>query len=45
MHTKFWLEDLKGTDHSEVLGVDGKIISEWILGKWVISCGVDASGP
>jgi len=26
-------ENLKGKDHSEDLGVDGKIILEWILGK------------
>jgi hypothetical protein len=25
MRTIFWLENLKGTDHSEDLGVDGKI--------------------
>jgi len=31
--TKFWSENLKRTDHSEDLGIDGKIISEWILGK------------
>jgi len=29
----FWLENLKGIDHSEDLGIDGKIILEWILGK------------
>jgi hypothetical protein len=29
---QFWLENLKGRDHSEDLGVDGKIL-EWILGK------------
>jgi hypothetical protein len=28
-----WSEDLKGGDQSEDLGVGGKIISEWILGK------------
>jgi len=33
MHTKFWSENLKGRDHSENLGVDGRIISEWILRK------------
>jgi hypothetical protein len=27
------VENLKGRDHSEDLGVDGKIILEWILGK------------
>jgi hypothetical protein len=26
-----WLENLKGRDHSEDLGVDGKIMLEWIL--------------
>jgi hypothetical protein len=33
MHTIFYLENLKGRDHLEDLGVDGKIL-EWILGKW-----------
>jgi hypothetical protein len=33
MHTEYWFEKLKGRDHSEDLGVDGKIILEWILGK------------
>jgi hypothetical protein len=36
-HTKFWLETLKGRDHLEDLGIDRKIILEWILGKWVKS--------
>jgi hypothetical protein len=30
---KFWLEILKGNDHSEALGVDGKIILKLILEK------------
>jgi hypothetical protein len=33
MRTKFWWDNLKGRDDSEDLGVDGKIILEWILGK------------
>jgi hypothetical protein len=33
MHIIFWFENLKGRDHSEDLGVDGRIL-EWILGKW-----------
>jgi len=33
MHIKFWSESLKGREHSEHLGIDGKIILEWILGK------------
>jgi hypothetical protein len=37
-----WLEGLKGRDHSEDLGVDGRIILEWILGKYG-GTGLDAS--
>jgi hypothetical protein len=33
MHMKFWSQSLKGRDHSQDLGVDGRI-SDWILGKW-----------
>jgi hypothetical protein len=33
MHTVFRLENLKGKNYSEDLGVDGRIILEWILGK------------
>jgi hypothetical protein len=29
---KFWLENLKGRDHFDNLGMDGRI-SEWILEK------------
>jgi hypothetical protein len=39
VHTKFWSENLKGRDHSEDLGVDGKII----LGNWVGRCGLNPS--
>jgi hypothetical protein len=28
------LENLKGRDHLENLGIDGKIILEWILNRW-----------
>jgi len=34
MHRMFWLEYLKGRDHSENLGVDGKVILGWILRKY-----------
>jgi hypothetical protein len=33
-------ENLKGRDHSEVLGIDGKIILEWILGEKCGRCGL-----
>jgi hypothetical protein len=33
MHKIFWLGNLKGSDYLEDLGVDGKIILEWMLGK------------
>jgi hypothetical protein len=32
MHT-FWLESLKGRDHSKEVGIDRKIILKWMLGK------------
>jgi hypothetical protein len=34
MHAKFWLDSLKGGDHSENLGIDGRTILRWILGKY-----------
>jgi hypothetical protein len=33
MHTVLWLVNLKGRDHFEELGADGRKILEWILGK------------
>jgi hypothetical protein len=33
MYKEFWSVNLKGGDNSEDLGVDGRIILEWILGK------------
>jgi hypothetical protein len=43
MHTIFWPGNLKVRDHLEDLGVDGRIILEWILWKYG-KCGMDASG-
>jgi hypothetical protein len=34
MHTKYWLESLKGRDNSEQLVTDGRIILKRHLGKW-----------
>jgi len=28
------LQNLKGRDHLDDLGIDGKATLEWILGKW-----------
>jgi hypothetical protein len=33
MNTKFWLGNLNGSDHSEGVGVYGKIILECLLGN------------
>jgi hypothetical protein len=33
MRTKFWSENLKGRDHSEDLGLDERMIIDWILWK------------
>jgi hypothetical protein len=34
---------LKGGDHSDDLGVDGRIILKWISGKLGLGCGLDSS--
>jgi hypothetical protein len=33
----------KGRDHLDNLGIDGRIISEWLLGNRVGRCGLDTS--
>jgi hypothetical protein len=35
MHTRFWSGNLKGRDDSEELRLDGLIILEWILKKYI----------
>jgi hypothetical protein len=44
MNTTFGLEYLKGRDHSEILGVYGRTILEWILGKEGGKCGLYGYG-
>jgi hypothetical protein len=34
----------EGKNHSEDIGVDGKITLEWILGNRVRGCGLDSCG-
>jgi hypothetical protein len=36
MDTKFKSENLKGRDHLGDLGVDERIILEWVLKNWVM---------
>jgi hypothetical protein len=33
MHKKILIVNLRGRDHSEGIGIDGKIILEWVLEK------------
>jgi hypothetical protein len=42
-HMKYWSENQKGRDLSEDLDVDGKIVLEFILGKKMRRCRLDAS--
>jgi hypothetical protein len=34
MHTDFWSKNLNGRDHAKDLGVDGKMILQWILEEY-----------
>jgi hypothetical protein len=34
MRTISWFKNLEGRDQSEDLGVEGRVILEWILGEW-----------
>jgi hypothetical protein len=33
MGRKFWSENLKKSEHSEGIRIDGKIILKWVLGR------------
>jgi hypothetical protein len=42
--TKFWWESPKDRDHSDDQGIDGRMGSEWILGRLAGGCVVDSTG-
>jgi len=44
VHPKFDCRNLKESDYSDNLDVDGKVILEWIMGSRMGRCGLDASG-
>jgi hypothetical protein len=44
IHTTFLLENVKEMDRSGDVGVDGRIILEWILGNGCIWLGIGNSG-
>jgi hypothetical protein len=44
MHTVFRLGKPKGRNISEVIGIDGRIRLEWILGKLLRGCGLNLPG-
>jgi hypothetical protein len=44
MHSKFWLENLKGREHSENTDIGGRIILKWILQKQGVGCALGSCG-
>jgi hypothetical protein len=44
MLAKFYLENLNGREQVEDLGVDGRVILNWIIGNRVGGCGLDSCG-
>jgi hypothetical protein len=42
--TRFWWESPKERDRSEDRGVDVRMGSEWIFGRWAGECRVDRTG-
>jgi hypothetical protein len=41
VYTRFWWENLRGRDHLEDQGIDGRIILRWIFRKWEGGHGLD----
>jgi hypothetical protein len=35
LHIQLWWENLRERDHLEDVGLDGRIILEWIIKKWL----------
>jgi hypothetical protein len=44
LDTRFLWESPKERDHSEDQGVDGRMGSQYILGKFAGECGLDSTG-
>jgi hypothetical protein len=43
-HSKYWLEILKGSDHSQAPGTDEKKILNGYQENWFEVCGLDSPG-
>jgi hypothetical protein len=44
LHIIYWLENLKGRNHTEDPGEDMRIILKWILKKWDMKMRLDCTG-
>jgi len=44
VYTGFWCGNLRGKDHLEDPGIDGRIVLRWIFRMWEVGDGLDRSG-